>query len=307
MCFAAGGLGGAEMFNHSESLTEVPLKREHHPFSWHQRLVVRGTLLTAAMAALLSLTGCGLSPADRAAASVGFGDTISEKTLNNMARLPQQVVYRFDDHRYIENDPRPGFNLPCQDNLFYVDEQLGVRTQIAGNKKGNPEGLLKVVNSPYVVARNDMAVYVSFDQGRTFKVIPNVAGRTDVVVVGNEIYVGGGGADGPRGAFSSGPIELRVIKPDEQKIELQYTAQKPLDDPYQIHRLEAAGWPVPKPDPRYAELKKRARAQLSFPASQADYFTCDRNLRWRPSLNRERELQKAQQQSPSTTSPSPNP
>ncbi|WP_253793092.1 hypothetical protein [Ralstonia pseudosolanacearum] len=131
-----------------ESLTEVTLKRGHFPVMQNPRIA----MLVGATAALLLLAACGLSPADRAAASVGFGDTISEKTLNNIARPPKQVVYRFDDHRYIENDPEPGFNLPCQDNLFYVDEQLGVRTQIDGNKKGNPKGLFKVVNSPYVVA-----------------------------------------------------------------------------------------------------------------------------------------------------------
>lgn len=173
-----------------ESLTEVTLKRGHFPVMQNPRIA----MLVGATAALLLLAACGLSPADRAAASVGFGDTISEKTLNNIARPPKQVVYRFDDHRYIENDPEPGFNLPCQDNLFYVDEQLGVRTQIDGNKKGNPKGLFKVVNSPYVVARNDLAVYVSFDQGRTFKSLrPQVSGSSDVVVVGNNIYAGGGG------------------------------------------------------------------------------------------------------------------
>ncbi|MGG1953993.1 MULTISPECIES: T6SS immunity protein Tli3 family protein [Ralstonia solanacearum species complex] len=288
---------------YSEHFKEVALEREHHLFSWHRGAVMRGMLLTAAAATLLPLTGCGLSPADRAAASVGFGDTISEKTLNNMARLPKQVVYRFDDHRYIENDPEPGFNLPCQDNLFYVDEQLGVKTQIDGNKKGNPKGLFKVVNSPYVVARNDMAVYVSFDKGRTFKFIPDVGSGPDVVVVGDKIYMGSDG-------FASGPIELHVIKPDEQKIELQYTAQKPVDDPYQIHRLEAAGWLVPKPDPRYAELKKAAREYVNVRSTHEDstqYFTCRRDLPWRPSINRERQLQKQQQQSSSTVNASPNP
>ncbi|CBJ41237.1 conserved exported protein of unknown function (plasmid) [Ralstonia solanacearum CMR15] len=278
------------------------MKHEHHPFSWHQRVVMRGMLLTAATAALLSLTGCSLSPADRASASVGFGGTISEKTLNNIARPPKQVVYRFDDHRYIENDPGPGYNLPCQAELFYVDETLGIRTQTSGNKRGNPEGVFKVVNSPYVVARNDMAVYVSFDQGRTFKVIPDIPGGVDVVVVGDKIYTGSNG-------FTDG-IRLRVIKPDEQEIELQYTAEKPIDDPYQIHRIEAAGWPVPKPDPRYAELKKAAREYVNVRSTHQDstqYFTCRRDLQWRPSINRERQSLKQQQQNPSTTNASSNP
>ncbi|APF90027.1 hypothetical protein HI806_19170 (plasmid) [Ralstonia solanacearum] len=271
------------MSNHPEPSKEVSLKREHHPFSWHQGVAIRGTLLVV----LLSLTGCGLSSADRAAASVGFGDTISEKTLNNIARPPKQVVYRFDDHRYIENDPGPGYNLPCQAELFYVDEALGIRTQISGNKIGNPEGLFKVVNSPYVIARNEGAVYVSFDQGRSFK-FTVIDGRADVVVVGNDIYVGGGGADGPRGAFGErGGADRFVIDPVKRDITLKY-------------REESR-------EPEGDRIRKLARAQLNFPLSQAEYFTCNRNLRWRPSINRERELQKSQQQNPSAFNPSPNP
>ncbi|ASL75470.1 hypothetical protein [Ralstonia pseudosolanacearum] len=273
------------------------MKHQHHlPVMQNPRIA----MLAGATAALLSLAACGLSPADRAAASVGFGDTISEKTLNNIARPPKQVVYRFDDHRYIENDPGPGYNLPCQAELFYVDEQLGIRTQVGGNSKHNPEGLFKVVDSPYVVTRSDASVRVSFDQGHTFKIIPDVPGSVDVVVVGDKIYMGSDG-------FTEGPIRLRVIKPDAQKIELQYTAQKPLDDPYQIHRLEAAGWPVPKPDPRYAELKKAAREYVNVRSTHQDstqYFTCRRDLPWRPSINRERQLQKQQQQNPSTVNAS---
>ncbi|MFD2425998.1 hypothetical protein ACFSUI_20320 [Ralstonia solanacearum] len=223
-------------------------------FSWHRGAIMRGVLLTAATATLLPLTGCGLSPADRAAASVGFGDTISEKTLNNMARPPKQVVYRFDDHRYIESDPGPGYNLPCQAELFYVDERLGIRTQFGGNGKRNPTGLFKVVNSPYVIARDDDALYVSFDQGRSFE-FTVIASSADVVVVGNNIYVGSGSDGSPVGAFTGRSIRRLVIKPAEKKIELQYTAQEPLA-PDDVERLARARFPVPAPDPRYAELKK---------------------------------------------------
>ncbi|WP_232437259.1 hypothetical protein [Burkholderia ubonensis] len=282
------------------------MTHQPHSGSWRRRVVTRGMMLVATTAALVSLAGCGLSPADRAAASVGFGDTISEKTLNNIARPPKQVVYRFDEHRYIENDPGPGYNLPCQAELFYVDERLGIRTQVGGNRKHNPEGVFKVVNSPYVVTRSDAAVRVSFDQGRTFKIVPDIDGSADVVVVGNNIYIGGGGADGPRGAFTSGAIRLLVIKPDEQKIELQYRARNPLS-PYALKRLASGGGPVPEPDPRYPELFKLARAQLSFPVSQAEYFSCREDLHWRPSINRERQLQKQQRQNLSTVNASPNP
>ncbi|MGD7150125.1 T6SS immunity protein Tli3 family protein [Ralstonia pseudosolanacearum] len=268
-----------------ESLTEVTLKRGHFPVMQNPRIA----MLVGATAALLLLAACGLSPADRAAASVGFGDTISEKTLNNIARPPKQVVYRFDDHRYIENDPEPGFNLPCQDNLFYVDEQLGVRTQIDGNKKGNPKGLFKVVNSPYVVARNDLAVYVSFDQGRTFKSLrPQVSGSSDVVVVGNNIYAGGGGERGPRGAFSEWEgARWFVIDPSKQEIMLRY-------------REESSG------ESEGDRIRKLAREQVvnSRYEDPAQYFTCRRDLPWRPSINRERQLQKQQQQSPSTVNAS---
>ncbi|WP_232442618.1 hypothetical protein [Burkholderia ubonensis] len=267
-------------------LKEVALKRG----VFSDMRSTRIAMLTSVTAAMLSLAGCGLSPADRAAASVGFGDTISEKTLNNIARPPKQVVYRFDEHRYIENDPEPGFNLPCQDNLFYVDEQLGVRTQIDANKKGNPTGVFKVVNSPYVVARNDLAVYVSFDKGRTFKLLrPQVSGGSDVVVVGNDIYAGGGGDEGPRGAFNKwGGARWFVIDPTKQEITLKYQASS-------------------SQDPEGDRIRKLAREQLSFPVSPAEYFTCRRDLHWRPSINRERQLQKQQQQKPSAANPSPTP
>ena len=270
------------------------MKHTHHPLAWHQRVALRCTLPAAI--ALLSLAGCGTSSADPAAAAIGFGDTISEKTLNSIARPPVQVVYRFDDHRYIENNPGPGYNLPCQGELFYVDDALGIRTQTSGNKHGNPDGVFKVVNSPYVIARNDMAIYVSFDKGRTFKTVPDVPGGVDVVVVGDKIYMGSD-------RFGNGPIDLYVIKPDAQKIELQYTAKKPIDDPYQIQRFEASGFPVPKPDPRYAELKKAAREHINVRSTHQDstqFFTCKRDLPWRPSINRERQSLKQQQQNPST-------
>ncbi len=292
---------------YSEHFKEVALKREHHLFSWHRGAIMRGVLLTAAAATLLPLTGCGLSPADRAAASVGFGDTISEKTLNSIARPPKQVVYRFDDHRYIENDPGPGYNLPCQAELFYVDERLGIRTQFGGNGKRNPTGLFKVVNSPYVIARDDDALYVSFDQGRSFE-FTVIASSADIVVVGNNIYVGSGSDGSPVGAFTGRSIRRLVIKPDEKKIELQYTAQEPLA-PDDVERLARARFPVPAPDPRYAELKKAAREHVINSRYQDpdQYFTCRRDLQWRPSIDRERQLQKQPQQSLSTINASPNP
>ncbi|WP_439889520.1 T6SS immunity protein Tli3 family protein [Ralstonia sp. 25C] len=242
---------------------------------------MRSALLTVT-ALLLSLAGCSLSPVDPAAAAIGFGDTISDKTLNSIARPPIQVVYRFDDHRYIENNPEPGYNLPCQGELFYVDAALGIRTEVDGNKHGNPEGVFKVVNSPYVIARNDMAVYVSFDQGRTFKSLrPQVSGGSDVVVVGNDIYVGGGGDEGPNGAFlpRQGALWF-VIDPAKQEITLKYREQS--------HESEGD------------RIRKLARAQFTFPLSQSDYFTCRRDLPRRPSINRERQLLKQQQQNPST-------
>ncbi|MGA4081096.1 T6SS immunity protein Tli3 family protein [Ralstonia nicotianae] len=258
------------------------MKHQHHlPVMQNPRIA----MLAGATAALLSLAACGLSPADRAAASVGFGDTISEKTLNNIARPPKQVVYRFDDHRYIENDPGPGYNLPCQGELFYVDEALGIRAQTSGNKHGNPEGVFKVVNSPYVVARNDMAVYVSFDQGRTFKPLrPQVSGSGDVVVLGNDIYAGGGGDEGPNGAFlAQRGVRWFVVDPVKQEITLKYREES--------H------------EPEGDRIRKIARAQLTFPLSQAEYFTCRKDLPWRPSINRERQLQK-QKQNPSAANAS---
>ncbi|WP_232428782.1 hypothetical protein [Burkholderia ubonensis] len=248
----------------------------------------RIVMLTSVTAAMLSLAGCGLSPADRAAASVGFGDTISEKTLNNIARPPKQVVYRFDEHRYIENDPGPGYNLPCQAELFYVDEKLGIRTQFGGNGKRNPTGLFKVVNSPYVIARDDDALYVSFDQGRSFKFVV-VGGRADVVVVGNDVYAGGGGENGPRGAFGERRFAYWfVIDPSKQEITRKYRSGN-------------------SQDPEGDRIRKLAREHVVNSRYQDpdQYFTCREDLHWRPSINRERQLQKQQQQNPSSTNPSP--
>ncbi|MDO3576416.1 T6SS immunity protein Tli3 family protein [Ralstonia pseudosolanacearum] len=272
---------------HSKPLKEVSLEHKNRPFFRRQGVGMRSALLAGAISALLSLAGCASSLADQAAASVGFGDTISEKTLNNMARPPKQVVYRFDDHRYIENDPGPGYNLPCQAELFYVDEKLGIRTQFGGNSEHNPKGLFKVVNSPYVVVRSDAAVRVSFDQGRTFKSLrPQVSGSGDVVVVGNDIYAGGGGSDGPRGAFNERRgARWFAIDPVKQEITLRY-------------REEAH-------EPEGDRIRKVARAQLPFPLSPAEYFTCREDLHWRPSINRERQLQKTQQ-NPSTADRSAN-
>ncbi|MCQ4680270.1 hypothetical protein [Ralstonia pseudosolanacearum] len=276
---------------YSEPLKEVSLEHKNRPFFRRQGVGMRSALLAGAISALLSLAGCASSPADRAAASVGFGDTISEKTLNNIARPPKQVVYRFDDHRYIENDPGPGYNLPCQAELFYVDEALGIRTQFGGNGKRNPTGLFKVVNSPYVVARDDAAVHVSFDQGRTFKSLrPQVSGSGDVVVVGNNIYAGGGSEGDPIGAFSKwAGARWFVIDPIKQEITLKYR---------EVSR-----------EPEGDRIRKLAREHVvnnKYP-DPTQYFTCREDLHWRPSINREHQLQKAQQQNPSTADRSANP
>ncbi|KVA00177.1 hypothetical protein WI40_08650 [Burkholderia ubonensis] len=278
------------MASHAGSFTETSLKHQPHSGSWHRRVVTRGMLLVAATAALVSLAGCGLSPADRAAASVGFGDTISEKTLNNIARPPKQVVYRFDEHRYIENDSGPGYNLPCQAELYYVDETLGIRTQFGGNGKRNPTGLFKVVNSPYVIARDDDALYVSFDQGRSFKFVV-VGGRADVVVVGGNIYMGGGSDGDPIGAFTENRFAYWfVIDPSKQEITLKYRSGN-------------------SQDPEGDRIRKLARQHVinnKYP-DPTQYFTCNRDLQWRPSINREHQLQKQQRQNLSTVNASPNP
>ncbi|KVU07057.1 hypothetical protein WK60_22775 [Burkholderia ubonensis] len=278
------------MASHAGSFTETSLKHQPHSCSWRRRVVTRGMLPVATTAALVSLAGCGLSPTDRAAASVGFGDTISEKTLNNIARPPKQVVYRFDEHRYIENDPGPGYNLPCQAELFYVDEKLGIRTQFGGNGKRNPTGLFKVVNSPYVIARDDDGLYVSFDQGRSFKFIV-VGGRADVVVVGGNIYMGGGSDGDPIGAFTEDRFAYWfVIDPSKQEVTLKYRSGN-------------------SEDPEGDRIRKLARQHVinnKYP-DPTQYFTCKRDLQWRSSINRERQLQKQQQQNLSTVNASPNP
>lgn len=41
-------------------------------------------------------------------------------------KVPTQVVYRFDDHRYLE---LKGWN--CEGELWYINTKLGIRSEVA--------------------------------------------------------------------------------------------------------------------------------------------------------------------------------
>jgi len=235
------------------------------------RASLPGLALASSLAAGM-LTACaGDAPAFAAAGPLG-GGTISQDVIDSQPRPPRQVVYRFDDHRYIESDPTGGYVGGCQGELYYVDEKLGIRTRTGTNSQKNPRGLFHV-ESPYVVTRSENAVYISFDQGRTFAFKP-VNGQRDVLVVGDDIYVGGGG-DGPwaRGAFSLNYVHWYAANAAERKIEPRYHTSAESDS---------------KED---AAVLNRARAYKNKFSDDSDYFVC-KDLPWRPSVKKEREMLK---------------
>ena len=215
-----------------------------------------------------SLTGCSLGAAlGGIAAGGGMGGAVSDEWLDNQTRAPKQAVYRFDEHRYIENDPSGGFIDGCQGELYYVDEALGIRTRFGYNKDKNPRGLFKVV-SPYVVVRDEDNTFVSFDKGRTFVMSP--ISSTDVGVDGVNLYAGGGPAGGTgkvdRAFDQDVGISLGFINDKEKRIDV-------------IYRTDGS-------------LAKRVAAAPIYAAARAlkptQFFVC-KDLPWRPSAKAERE------------------
>jgi len=241
----------------------------------NHRISSLGTAPSAALLIACTLVGGCASDAPAFAAAGPFGGgTISQDVIDSQPRPPRQAVYRFDDHRYIESDPTGGYVGGCQGELYYVDEKLGIRTEFGGNKVTNASGLFHV-ESPYVVVRDSHALYMSFDQGRTFVLEP-VNGQRDVLVVGSDIYVGGGGDDHRlRGAFSLNYVHWYAANSAERKIEPRYHAS-----------AESA----PKED---AAVLNRARAYKNKFSDDSDYFVC-KDLPWRPSVKKEREMLKQQ-------------
>ena len=215
-----------------------------------------------------SLTGCSLGAAlGGIAAGGGMGGAVSDEWLDNQTRAPKQAVYRFDEHRYIENDPSGGFIDGCQGELYYVDEALGIRTRFGYNKDKNPRGLFKVV-SPYVVVRDEDNTFVSFDKGRTFVMSP--ISSTDVGVDGVNLYAGGGPAAATGHvdqAFSdTSDISKAVINEKTKTV---------------VGVFETFG-----------SYPKRVAAAPIYAAARAlkptQFFVC-KDLPWRPSAKAERE------------------
>jgi len=241
----------------------------------NHRISSLGTALSAALLIACTLVGGCASDAPAFAAAGPFGGgTISQDVIDSQPRPPRQVVYRFDDHRYIESDPTGGYVGGCLGELYYVDEKLGIRTRTGTNSQKNPRGLFHV-ESPHVATRSENAVYISFDQGRTFVFKP-VNGQDDVLVVGGDIYVGGGGDDHRlRGAFSDNYVYWYTADPAEKKIETR-------------HR------PSAEPDRQAtARILALVRAEKPKFSNELDYFDCKR-LPWRPSVKKEREMLKQQ-------------
>ncbi|MEF7617474.1 hypothetical protein V4F39_26430 [Aquincola sp. MAHUQ-54] len=217
----------------------------------------RGVALAFALIAAL-LQGCAM---------LVHGELQNLPDWDTHPRAPKQVVYRFDEHRYIENDPAGGFVSPCQGELYYVDETLGIRTYFSVNTQGNPRHRFKV-DSPYVVVRSDKAVKISLDQGRTFAVL-NVPPSGDIVVVGSTLYSGWYG-DWESYEFDPSNGRREVVVLTNLRFEL-------VD-------ARASGLSA-------AVAKRIAEAELSKAGPGSIEFVCRDDLPWRPSVKREREMQ----------------
>ncbi|MEF7616376.1 hypothetical protein V4F39_20845 [Aquincola sp. MAHUQ-54] len=210
-----------------------------------------------ALAAAL-LPGCAL---------LGHGELQNLPDWDTFPRAPKQIVYRFDEHRYIENDPAGGFVSPCQGELYYVDEKLGIRTYFSVNTQGNPGGRFKV-DSPYVVVRAEKIVKISFDQGRTFAVL-DVPYSGDLVVTGTAVFRGW---YGKWSRYEFDPHAAPRI------ISVGPNFNYPL--------VSVQGSPAYSP-----EAKSAAEAKLMEPGPGSTEFVCRSDLPWRPSVKREREMQ----------------
>ena len=146
----------------------------------------------ACAAAALMLSGCaGSVPFFGEVDVMGRGAVLTQDRVDSLWREAKQIVYRYDDHRYIENDPSGGYIGGCQGEMYYVDEKLGIRTLFGGNAHFVPEGVFKITGeAPFVVARAQSGTFISFDQGREFKIIGT---GSDLAVIGEIFYLGQGG------------------------------------------------------------------------------------------------------------------
>ena len=145
----------------------------------------------ACAATALMLNGCaGPVPFFGEVDVMGRGAVLTQDRVNSLGRPPKQIVYRYDDHRYIENDPSGGYIGGCQGEMYYVDEKLGIRTLFGGNSRFVPKGVFKIdEKAPFVAVRDQENDYISFDQGRSFEPF---GGAADMVVVGNVFFLGEG-------------------------------------------------------------------------------------------------------------------
>ena len=135
------------------------------------KMTINVGLLSALLCAALS--GCGgLMPA-----GAGFGAGHSGVSGSSKGPASQEhLVYRIDDHRYITINGNDG----CEGGVVYYDRQLGIRTPVAYTGFSLGDGVAEsgyAIDSTYIAIPvlgwsdsmgGSMAVYYSYDQGRTF-------------------------------------------------------------------------------------------------------------------------------------------
>ena len=141
---------------------------------------------------------------------------------------PTQVVYRFDDHRYLE---LVGFN--CEGALWYTDTQRNIHSEVSSQ-------FYRIFTKPYVhPSKRYIAVtmyegagfYVSKDYGQTWHLAR---------------YMPGGGANryGDRKPLADDILSFTVVN-DQGFIQTKsgdlYMSSKPFDDP----RLLKGGEGIP--------------------------------------------------------------
>ncbi|MFY9996287.1 MAG: hypothetical protein WAK61_15030 [Leclercia sp.] len=158
---------------------------------------------------------------------------------------PTQVVYRFDDHRYLELE---GFN--CEGALWYNDTQRNIRSEVV--ERDSP--IFRISFFKYVhpsekyisIPWDDLSgLLISKNYGQTW-------GRARFAPAGGALQYG---ASGPE----SGEVESFTVVNDQAFIQTKsgdlYMSSKPFDDP----RLQHGGAGIPYTYRDYDGSQQHAR------------------------------------------------
>ncbi|MFO6298515.1 T6SS immunity protein Tli3 family protein [Rahnella selenatireducens] len=143
-----------------------------------------------------------------------------DQQTDNAIHAPAQVVYRFDDHRYLELE---GFN--CEGALWFVDQKMKIRTEVV--EKNNP--IFRISFFKYIhpsqkyisIPWDDLSGFlISKDYGRTFE--------------GARFSPGGGAVSGGASGPEKNDIESFTVVNDQafiftKKQEL-YLSSKPFGE-----------------------------------------------------------------------------